>query len=218
MTVIASIATVPERAAILSSMVKSLEDRAEVVVYQNEAWGVLPGDYGKFTPLLEGKDCDYLLLCDDDLIYPENYVEVMTTAAYEFDAVVTCHGKAFLGNNASYYNGDYLNYRCLGAVLIDAYVDVPGTGVACIPRRLMGPLRLAMPKARCPNAADLHLAVALSRIGEQAIVIPHAAGWIKYNLPKYDRNIYDEVVGGNLDQSVQNAMLQEVLGCAAPTL
>ena len=88
MNALAAIATVPERADILAQAWGSLEGQCRVEIYQNDAWGSLPGDFGKFHWL--GKaDCDFYLSCDDDLLYPPDYVEVMCTAAEEYDAAVT---------------------------------------------------------------------------------------------------------------------------------
>jgi hypothetical protein len=106
--IIASIATVPERRDILPVARASLHDQVdEIVVYENRAWGELPGDFGKFYPLGlwagGAVPCDYLLLCDDDIIYPSTYVEEMTWWSATHDCVTTCHGRTFEAGEQSSY-------------------------------------------------------------------------------------------------------------------
>jgi len=210
-TTVASIATVPERAATLKAAVASLESQVDSVqVYQNIDWGELPGDYGKFFGL-GSSGREWFFTCDDDILYPPDYVERMIRfSAANDDAVVTCHGRTFLGNGFpdSYYEAQVYKYHCLGDVLNTQPVDVPGSGVALIPRKWMKSVWKALPRPTIPNAADLYLALALKVVGIQALVMPHAAGWIRVVKGDY-RTIYDEVAGR--DERPQIALMTEYL-------
>ena len=212
MKVIASFATVPERRALSPKTTESLARQTDkVVAYENKAWGTLPGDYAKFIPIGQ-EECDYFFTCDDDIQYPPDYAASMIQfSAMHSDCVVTAHGRLFTGaNQTSYYRGLDSKYHFRGTVTSGVAVDVPGSGVTCIPERLHGPMSELISVPEIPNAADLYLAIMLKQLGERAVVIPHRQGWIDVHPGQY-RTIYHDIVHHNGDESVQVRMLNEVL-------
>lgn len=209
----AAIATVPERVESLTLAVESLSPQARVQIYENDAWGALPGDCGKFHWL--GKvDCDYYFTCDDDLIYPLNYCRRLAYYCdqYEGAYIVTLHGNQYYGiEQEKYYYGALRKYRCLDMVSEQAYVDVPGSGVSCIPRKYQKMIADAMPEIQYPNMADLYLAYALKQCGLKAIVAPHPAGWMKA-IPYDGRTVFGDInERPDGDESPMVEMLNRVL-------
>jgi hypothetical protein len=142
------IATLPEREASLRSAFESLRDQAnEFHIYLNGHRRVpefMRGDKGSDCEIWRSKQNDgavkkfwwanklsgYLLFCDDDIIYPDNYVErvVEGIERYGRRAVVGFHGSVFPDDFSS-----YAKHRkgCSYVHLLkeDMPVHVLGTGV-----------------------------------------------------------------------------------------
>jgi hypothetical protein len=211
MTNFASIATVPKRESMLAIAVESLESQATVEVYRNKAWGDLPGDYGKFHWL--GKvDADYYFTCDDDIGYPFDYCTIMAMWSDYFDATVTLHGNAYMdgANHESFYYGAFAKYRIRKALEEAVYVDVPGSGVTCIPRRLQKPIAEALEPCEHPNMADLYLAKALRDLGEDVICVPHTDDWLMI-LDNNGRNVWEDINQNGGDERPMIEMLNRVM-------
>jgi hypothetical protein len=85
-------------------------------------------DNGKFyfTPFANE---DIYLTCDDDILYPEDYVATMLRSL-EYNPIVTFHGRQLVPHGRhSYYRGGHLCYSYLNYTPLDKKVHVGGTGV-----------------------------------------------------------------------------------------
>ena len=90
------------------------------------------GDSGKFADI----ECDAYLSLDDDLIYPETYVQDFLDAAKRYpNHVLTHHGNDCKGATDSYFKMRYQSERiqCLMKNDIDMILTIPGTGVTFFP-------------------------------------------------------------------------------------
>ena len=86
------------------------------------------GDAGKFyfADKLKG----YILTCDDDLIYPPDYVDKMIEGVKKYRCACTLHGRDYSRPVIGFQQA-FIGYPCLGDVLNDVKVDVGGDGVMC---------------------------------------------------------------------------------------
>lgn len=222
--VIVGIATIEERKESLVDTLDSLEDQVdEIVLYAND-WqpgtyylekylrtrfctGIFEsghgdkGDISKFWPAIfrpdEEGEC-YFLTCDDDLIYPPDYVQKMIESVERYDRKAACsfHGKKYFGPVESYYRtfNDHIkefaqehhrepmgdgwkteNYKCLGTVPDDMPATVLGTGCAGWHSSL---LDLSLEDFPVPNMADIWFSKKLNDLDIPRITLAHEKDWI----------------------------------------
>lgn len=194
--VVASMASIPSRAALLPRVVGSLLPQVhELRVYLN-GYDRVPsclqaprvtvvrsqdqgdkGDAGKFHWI--GQSSGYVLTCDDDILYPGDYVGRMIAAIERHGrrAVVSCHGASVpTGVRLSSYFGQRLGVvHYLRRQRHDARVHVPGTGVAAFHTDTISLSPRDFPTR---FMADIHLAVAARRQRVPVYAIAHAEGWL----------------------------------------
>lgn len=186
---IAGIASIQTREESLKETVRSLYNQVDVIcIYLNdykkvpkflikEKIKVYRGndltDLGKFYGLYFHKG--YYFSCDDDLIYPPDYVEYMTEKIDQYDCIVSCHGRIFMGKIGSYYRNG-IKFHCLQEVGKDKLINVGGTGVMGFKTSIGFDLD-QIPKYY-PCMADVHIGVWAN--GKIPIrVVAHEKGWLK---------------------------------------
>jgi hypothetical protein len=153
-----------------------------VVLWSGEERGEMR-DAGKFVGAFNREDVFYLS-CDDDLIYPEEYVSALVSALREGEAACGFHGCVvpdYVGG--SYYQNRQYVYHYKDDVRRPKSVNVLGTGVAgfdlehvSFHERLFGP----------DPMADLYVAHALQYQEIPSTVLAHSSGWIRKN-PKTEQ-------------------------------
>lgn len=171
----ASIASLPERHQSLMETVDSLLPQVDALYVRRDTDGI--GDAGKFT-VTRG---DYIFRCDDDLIYPDNYVETMINKIehYNRGAVVSCHGKVLKRQPIeSYYGSDFRKYHCLLDVERDRRVHIVGTGVLAYHRSAVSVSAVDFPEK---NMADIWFSVWCEQRDVPRVCIEHPAGWIRHS-------------------------------------
>jgi hypothetical protein len=187
------IASIPERQDMLRKTVESLKGqydnlyvalnnypsvpsflkKAEVVQLDNSM-----GDAGKFyfVEHLHG----YVFTCDDDLIYPPDYVKYMVQGAVRYGCAVTLHGKTYPRPFKSF--GETLgNYRCLEAVDSDGWVDVGGTGVMAWHT---ADLKIKYSDFKSKNMADCWFAKTAHEQGVRIMCLAHKKDNLAYQHPQ----------------------------------
>lgn len=149
-SIICGMATVEGREDSLKDTINSIINQVDkLIVYQNgykERFdflnnnkieiissldtGIDMGDAGKFYRVGDFKDSYYLSI-DDDLIYPEDYVQkiIHNLKKYNNKIIVSFHGRILDENLDTYYNGHSKVFRCLGEVEEDEFIHFGGTGV-----------------------------------------------------------------------------------------
>lgn len=218
--VLAGLATIPERSASLRETILSLAPQVDhLLVYGNGEVSIpfadrgpenvdyyLPfpfhgpksdiGDIGKFVSIDRywdhGKEF-YFLTCDDDLIYPDDYVETLVNGIERQGRHAACgfHGKKYYGPVKSYYRslggamkrGEATNFRCLDDCWSESRVTIIGTGCmgfhsSILSRGIVPFDRAVFPT---PNMADIHFSAWCNDAGIYRVVLPHEEGWIKHS-------------------------------------
>jgi len=101
-------------------------------------------DNGKFYRLEKdfSKDPEYFFTCDDDLIYPPDYVSKTIEAIEKYGCIITHHGRQLQGTFLDYYTM-HKTFRCLNDVHSAEIVDVCGTGVTAFRTDYFHPKGLA---------------------------------------------------------------------------
>jgi len=192
--VIAGMATIGGRLESLKEAIASLLPQVDKLYIRLNGYSVIPdcckhpkiiasldinnslGDAGKFLNLHES---GYLFFCDDDLIYPADYVRQLIAGieSSERKALVTVHGRRFSKFPvASYYHDNSLKISCLNTQLKQEFIHVPGTGVTAFHSST---IKLSMNHFKASNMADIWLALAAQEQNIPVIAIPHRKGWIR---------------------------------------
>lgn len=215
----AGIATIPERENELQNTLDSICPQVDVVfVYSQRSirthhpnvLHVQPppnkylGDAGKFIALInELTEAEYFFTCDDDLIYPPDYISTLTQKINEYGQIITCHGRTFPHAPINSYYRDYAQkFRCMDEVPCDTYVQFGGTGCMGFKTEQFRPQHF--PTA---NMADIHLAIEAKKQNKKIICISHKAGWIQYQ--QVSNTIYERF---KFDDSIQTQFVNEYLG------
>lgn len=189
----ANLATIKSRESTLQQVVDSLKNQVDLVrIYGNDYKPSVNGsnvevytgpdytDNAKFFWLPESKGI--YLSCDDDLIYPGDYVERIKKGIRKYPGTwLTFHGRKLMGLNLKYYT-DHSIYRCLGEVKGDYEIDVPGTGVSAFETKT---IKFDPLKWNQKRMSDLMAAKELAMKKTRVICLGHESNWIK-QLPSPD--------------------------------
>jgi len=187
MRVIVAIATFNNRN--LDRTLDSLENQAhEIRIYNNETRDINLTDNGKFYFLDEYKEPVYYFTCDDDLIYPPDYVHRTILAIEKYKCIVTYHGRKLRGLNRSYYRG-HTALRCLDTQPQDMELDVCGTGVTAFRTDYFNPKTLWASEDK--RMSDLVFSLEAAKQGKKIMHIGHQAKWIRYVEQPKGTTIYE---------------------------
>ena len=179
----ANLATFKARKDTLHQTVDSLRDQVDVIrIYANDYLPNIKGveivtgedltDRGKFY--FVGEDEIYFS-CDDDIIYPENYVSSTLEKLKQYpNAILTYHGRKLLGEGRNYYHGHQV-YHCLRTVPHDVFIDVAGTGVSCFDASKWKPDILKYPDQKM---SDLLFSLEAKKAGKKIICLAHSQWWL----------------------------------------
>jgi len=202
----AGIATIPGREESLRNTVLSLYNQVDKIGVFLNGHSVIPdfldnpkitvkkgdnslGDAAKFWWFQDLKKGDTYLSCDDDLIYPVDYVQKSLEALKRHEGIITYHGSRIPNKRLrSYYMDRGPVFRCTKNVMIDNQVHIPGTGVSVIPRN-----SIELPISNFPikNMADIWLGLAAKKQGVQITCSAHPGNWIKYQEEEMDDYVKD---------------------------
>lgn len=216
----AQIATLPDRVESLKLVVESLRPQVDRLFIALNGHKEVPefilkdpfieyklldnslGDAAKFYDI--EKQEGYFFACDDDLIYPETYVQDMIKKVDQYGAVVTLHGRSFLSRPvASYYKSANIKYYCRYDVYGDHVVDVGGTGVMAFHT---DNFKLKLSDFKRANMADIWVAKQVHEQKVNIIVVQHDMNYLRYIPQTY--TIWDSE---HIDDSFQTEILNSFL-------
>lgn len=153
-----------------------LENEKIEIAYDIE-WGD-KGDLDKFHFV---KDLyGYVLVCDDDLIYPPDYTKKMVEAIErnQRKSIISAHGILIHPLPIANYYMDRYIYPCLGNVPIETEVHLGGTGVMGFHTSIGFDLNYEL---LMPNMADIHIGIWAKEKGISIFTLPHEANWIQHS-------------------------------------
>jgi len=178
MKVIIGIATMPGREVFLPDAVNSLKEQCDHVhVYDNGKEEVDLTDNGKFSFLKEYKEPIYYFSCDDDLIYPSDYVSRSIKAIERTGCIITYHGRKLLGKNRNYYTG-HKPYRWNQDIGYDVEIDVAGTGVTAFRTDYFNPVDIHLSQYK--KMSDVVFSLEAARQKKRIMIASHKRTWIRY--------------------------------------
>lgn len=201
---IVSVASYNRMESLLKTVESIYNQCDELNIFLNDFYGEIPqiflddkiniyfsdnrfGDALKFARLEDSEG--YYLTIDDDLIYPENYVDYMVARCKEYSnqRVITLHGRKFQSFPIqSYYKSHSEYYHCLQPMRKNVLVQFGGTGVMCFHTSL---LKIPFHFFELPNMADIWVGKYCIENNIEIICITHPKDFLKYTPQK--TTIYD---------------------------
>lgn len=121
----------------------------------------------------------YYFTCDDDIIYPKNYIEYFRRN-YISNTIISAHGKYF--NDfpiKSYKGGDVKRLYFGGEVKKLEKTHIPGTGVCLMDSNIAR--KIPYNSFTTHNMLDVWVGCWAHTHDIKQYVIPHPPGWIKPN-------------------------------------
>ena len=195
---IVGIATIPQRKQMLERTIKSLLPQVDRIIVSLNNYTHIPeflkhpqikatitdnkiGDSYKFAGATT--ESAYFFTCDDDLIYPENYISYLKSQIIKmgYRALVSLHGRNMKPRPISHYYKDAIHkVRCLADYKNTTQIDVPGSGVSGWHTDF---LKVDISQINTANMGDIWLAKFATEQNVPMYAIPHQADFLKYQHP-----------------------------------
>lgn len=185
--------------------IDSLQDSINSIINQVDELRIYLNDYDDIPSFLIknkikvflGKECDgnikakgkfykcddfvgYHVSIDDDLIYPENYIEIYLKKMIEYDnkVILTSLGKIAKPKSSNYYNDNLFCYHFQRETLHDYSVNMGGTGVMMYHTDIFKP---SYDKILNGGYIDLFIGIQALEQRIPIISIKHKPNWICFN-------------------------------------
>jgi len=172
---IASIATKGDRPDQLRKAVNSLIKQCdEVHIYDNSKARDYT-DNAKFHHLSALREPCYYLSADDDIIYPNNYVQHTIELIEKYRTIITYHGRILKAPVNSYYRGHQV-FDFRGEQPTDFFVHVGGSGVMAFRTDDFNPKEIYASKYL--RMSDLVVSLEAKKQGKRIICAAHKQNWI----------------------------------------
>jgi glycosyltransferase involved in cell wall biosynthesis len=220
--VTASLASFPARRALLEQTIDSILPQVDFLnVYLNgyedtprflrspkihvihsREYGDLR-DNGKFF-FLDSVPWGYHFTIDDDIIYPQDYVQKMVLKIEQYDrkAIVGCHGVVFATPFVEYMKSREV-FHFKRSLASDQLVNLLGTGTTAYH---VGAINLSREDFREVGMADLWFAVAAKRQKVPMIAIERPNAWLVPLCEADESSLYSEALNGS---QLQTTIVQE---------
>lgn len=191
--IVAGLSSIPARIYALKDTIDSLYDQVDVIKVYLNGYGRPPlflkrdkikvfrssltGDLGDLGKYHEPEGIYFS--CDDDLIYPPDYVNNTLKYLKKYKCIVSYHGKIFKSPITKFYV-EGKGYHCLHNVDKDVEVHIPGTGVAAFDTKIF---KFTSDEFdfQYRNMSDIHIGVMAKHKGVKVMCLKHKEGWIKHS-------------------------------------
>ena len=207
MRIVVGIATTGDRPNELKHTLESLNEqtvKADLIHVHDNSKEIDYTDNAKFIILNHLPDEVYFFSCDDDILYPEDYIEKTIEAIDKHKTIVTYHGRNLRGKGLNYYH-DHSAFRCDQSFIETKKIDVCGTGVTAFRTDYFNPKDIYKAEDKCMS--DLVFSLEAIKQGKEITHIGHYGNWI---IPQINSGstIYDRF---NKDCSRQNEIADEII-------
>jgi len=211
---IVGIASLPEREECLKETIDSLYNQVDKIIIGLNNYDKIPnflnkdkiesylldnslGDAAKFYKIEDYKN-HYYFTCDDDIIYPDNYCDMLIEKSTKLNSIVGVHGVNIKYPFLKYYLNRTI-YHFNNVLTYDLEVDILGTGTCLIDTSL---LDLKLETFKIPNMADIWLADFCKKNNIKLYTIERKMNWLEYNSNmKENWTIYDHHKGNDKIQT-----------------
>lgn len=205
MKIIVGIATMNGRETQLANTFDSLCPYVdEINIYHNGIANIDYTDNAKLESLQRYKESIYFFSCDDDIIYPNDYISKSIELIEKYKCIITYHGRILKGKGLNYYKG-HQSFHCKGANYLDRFIDVAGTGVTAFRTDYFNPIELYNSEHK--RMFDLVFSLEAKKQEKKILLGKHDANWLKIQNIPLEKTIYGMEVK---DCSIQNKLADEI--------
>lgn len=117
----------------------------------------------------------YVFTCDDDFIYPPDYVASMIRAVDEHKCWVCAHGSKLDDGTIENYYKNRTVYDCKKLVEEDTLIDVPGTGVSAFHT---DDIKVSMDDINMPGMEDIAAFIHTYNHSYKVVIVKHPEKWL----------------------------------------
>lgn len=214
----AHIASLPERVDTLKKTVEGLSPQVDYIYVSLNNYTKVPqflkkkhivpalcdntlGDAAKFLRVEDVHG--YIFVCDDDIIYPGNYVDYMINKIELHGAVVSLLGKVYGERPVRSFRVSYTEiYRCLSDVVGDHVVDVCGTGAMAYHS---DDVSVSIDDFPMRNMADIWMSRIAKEHGVKMVAVEHDCDFVQH--VKYEDRIWVDTVDDTAQTEILNTFL-----------
>lgn len=139
----------------------------------------------------------YYFTIDDDILYPENYSEIMISNMKEYNNNVVCcvHGSNIDKNLTSgFYKKNRRVFHFKNSLLTNTEVMIPGVGTSCFYK---GKTNINLENYKVRNMSDTYTACFLAEQGIKRISIKRDSNWLKplneFGVSIWGNNPHEEI-------------------------
>ena len=149
-----------------------LKNNSKISIMKSESNKDL-GDIGKFYWVENIKG--YHFTCDDDIIYPDNYINYMIDKLKEHNGFISCHGAIFENPFISFYKSKK-TFHFQDNLKRDTNVNLLGTGLLAYDA---DNIKIPLSIFKYKNMADVFIAIYAKDNNIPCVVVEHKSGFIK---------------------------------------
>ncbi|WP_339730085.1 glycosyltransferase [uncultured Gimesia sp.] len=131
----------------------------------------------------------YVLTCDDDFIFPPDYVAKMIEGIDRHKCWICAHGSKLDEQPIENYYRNRTVYDGKGEVKQDIYVDVPGTGLSGFHT---DDIRISMDDINLPGMEDIAAYIHTYNHSYKVVVIAHPDKWLVASTHGNDKGLWGE--------------------------
>jgi GT2 family glycosyltransferase len=212
-SIFVGMASIPSRQDALYNALKSLTRQVNTIYvslngytekppywaeFDNVEWIMSTNDMGDANKFLKvGSVQGYWFSCDDDIVYPDDYVKKMIDKIKKYDmrVIVTCHARTVNKRQIKNYYSDTQQHHFALRQHMDIQSDIPGTGVCAFHTDHVG---FSYDNLHHPNMADIWLGVWAKSNNVPVICIERTRRWLKDI--KTEETIYRSARGNDSKQ------------------
>jgi len=207
MEVVIAIATMEGREEFLANTIRSLAPQCDQLrIYKNHHRDIDYTDNAKFFFLQEYDRSVYYLTCDDDIIYPADYVQKMIQGIETHGGIVTLHGRILRYKGLSYYRGRHKTFHCAKWVNRTQRIHVGGSGVMGWRTDQFNPVDLY--KHEHQKMSDLIVSLEAAKKGVPITVLEHPKNYVTVQPVPNEKTIFGQHV---MNDTIQSSLADEVL-------
>lgn len=166
------------------------------------------GSNEKLRYVAEGNNY-YICLADDDLIYPQDYLNKLIIGCEKYNAHVSLGGRILNNGNISSYYRNSFALRALGTVMKDTLVDIASNCGSLFKRNFYNDLNSWYEFCSATSMDDIYVNYFAKRNGIQRVVLAHNEGYLKHKeqFPEDDYVFNRHAITG--DDNVQTEFINK---------
>lgn len=203
---VVGIATTGDRPEQLNNTLESLKGQADrIFLWDNSKDGWYDfTDNAKFKFLELFEEPIYYFSCDDDIIYPKDYIETTVKNIEQYKCIVGYHGRVLNPEVNLYYGYGHKEMRYFQYNPREYVLDVCGTGVTGFRTDYFNPTKIYLSNYK--RMSDLVFSLEAWKQGKQIVTPEKKHLWIK---PQETKNsIFTSESRG--EQTEQVKLMQEI--------